>query len=329
LKPRRKRQRATGRRTRAVETVRVGGVVLKNPEKILWPAHGRARAVTKRDYARYLKSVAPRMLLHVAGRPLSLLRGPNGIRRETFFQRHLQSRAAAPLLSLKLRGAEKPFVGVRNAKALIALAQAGALEIHPWGCKAGAPNVPERIVFDLDPAPGLSFVRVVDAAKEVAAVLRVCGLVPFVKTTGGKGLHVVVPIRGASRKSPGWPDARAFAEALCKTLQRDRPSRYTINPRKSARRGKIFLDYLRNARAATSVAPWSARARPGAPVAMPLRWTQLRDNLDPARFTIATLKAFLRQPDPWRNLSRSARSLPKAMRRLERLAKKRARPRLG
>ena len=310
------------RRAQAVETMRIGGVMLKKPEKIFWPARGKAHAVTKRDYARYLKAVAPRMLLHVSGRPISLLRAPNGIRGEKFFQRHLQGGAAAPLLFLKLRGAVKPFLGVRNAKALIALAQAGALEIHPWGCRPGNPNIPERLVFDLDPAPGMPFVRVIRAAKDMAAKLRACGLVPFVKTTGGKGLHVVTPIRGAGGKGATWAEARAFAKGLCKAMQREQPRRYTTNPLKSARRGKVFLDYLRNARAASAIAPWSVRARPGAPVATPLSWTQLRDDLNPARFTLATSRAFLRAPDPWRNLSRSARSLSKAVRRLERMADK-------
>ncbi len=319
----RRRKRKTGRRRSSGKPVRIAGVNISHPDKPFWPAHSGFPALTKSDLARYMAAVAPRMLPHVAKRPISILRAPDGIHGERFFQRHVLAGTAAPMLAMKPRGStDEPFLAIRNARALVALAQAGVIEIHPWGCRPGKPLVPERIVFDLDPAPDLRFERVVEAALDIARGLRGCGLVPFVKTTGGKGLHVVTPIAGKGAKPPSWTDARLFAKALCRFVAAERPGRYTTNPLQGARRGKVYLDYLRNAKGASAVAPWSPRARAGAPIAVPLRWNQLRTGLDPHRFTIATSRALLRKPDPWNGLARSARSLPHAMEKLLRRAAK-------
>lgn len=311
---RNRKSRPSARKTRGE---RIGGVLIGNSDKVLWPAFSGHRAVLKRDLAAYLAVIAPRMLPHVARRPLSLVRAPDGIGGKWFFQRHPFEGAAAPLLAIRASRGGRPFVGVGNARGLLALAQAGALEIHPWGSVIGDPGCPERIIFDLDPGPGADFTQVVEAARAMRKRLRACGLVPFVKTTGGKGLHVVVPVRAARGEKLTWKDARLFAKKLCRAMQKSEPRLYTANPLRSARRGKVYLDYLRNAKSATAVAPWSPRARKGAPVAMPLAWSEVRAGLNPAKFTIANRRAIFARANPWTGLGRSARSLARAMRKLE------------
>lgn len=300
----------------------MNGVGITHPEKVFWPAQSGHRAITKKDLAKYFAALASRMLPHIADRPLSLVRAPDGIAGKRFFQRHPFEGSTALLLSIRASRSGPPFVGVDNARGLVALAQAGVLEIHPWGCERGKPNLPERIIFDLDPGPRTPFIRVVEAAKDVGLRLRACGLVPFVKTTGGKGLHVVAPIRAASGETISWNDVRLFAKQFCRLMQKENPKLYTANPLKSARRGKVYLDYLRNARSATAVAPWSPRAREGAPIATPLSWSSVRAGLDPARFTIANSRAVLAAGNPWSGLGRSARSLEAATQKLDRLARR-------
>ena len=294
----------------------VCGIAITHPEKLLWPATKGAKAVSKLDLARYYEAAAERILAHVADRPISIVRAPDGIDGERFFQRHKLMGASAPLLSIRVRGEAQPFLGIDNTKSLVALAQAGVLEIHPWGSKRGEPDVPERIILDLDPAPDVAFDRVIEAARELRDRLVVLGLVPFVKTTGGKGLHVVVAVEGRPKKPPSWPETKAFARAVAASMAADDPERYTMTVSKRARTGKIFVDYLRNDRTSTGVAPWSPRARPGATIAVPLNWSQLKRGLDRQTFTIGSSAQLLRRPDPWADLAASARSLESAMRKL-------------
>jgi bifunctional non-homologous end joining protein LigD len=202
---------------------------------------------------------------------------------------------------------------------LVALAQAAVLEIHPWGCKPGDPETPERIIFDLDPAPDVDFNRVIDSAKEVRDVLSDCGLTPFVKTTGGKGIHVVVAITGTRSKPVTWDEAKSFALAVSEHCATAAPDRYVTNMSKKQRGGKIFLDYLRNGRSATAVAPWSPRARDGATISVPLAWNQLRKGLDPAAFTIESAAPLLKRADPWKDLLSSAGSFETAKKKLEKI----------
>jgi bifunctional non-homologous end joining protein LigD len=171
------------------------------------------------------------------------------------------------------------------------------LEIHPWGTRVGRLERPDRLVLDIDPAPGLPWARVVEAAEEARALFKDLGLVSFVKTTGGKGLHVVVPVRPEA----GWDALRALGEGIGAEMTRRAPERYTINPLKAARRGRIFIDYLRNVRGATAVAAYSPRAKPGAPVSTPLTWTELSAGVDPAAFTVTTVPKRLVtfRKDPW------------------------------
>jgi bifunctional non-homologous end joining protein LigD len=296
----------------------IAGIALSHPDKVLWPAAKPDGAFTKLDLAQHYQAFADRILLHVAGRPVSLVRAPDGIEGQKFFQRHANKQAikARPI---KVSGEMEPYVAIDDLAGLVSLAQAAVLELHPWGCKKNEPDVPERVIFDLDPAPDVSFDRVIEAAKELRVRLASCGLEPFVKTTGGKGLHVAAAINAAARASLGWPEVKDFAHRLCQRMEADSPDLYTTAMAKKARGGKIFLDYLRNDRASTAIAPWSPRARPHAPIATPLTWTQIRKGLDPLAFTLRTAGALLKRADPWRDLHTSAGSLAAARKTLEKL----------
>jgi bifunctional non-homologous end joining protein LigD len=288
------------------------GVTISHPDKPLWPKSKAGPAVAKLQLARYMAAAAVRMLPHVADRPISVVRTPDGIEGRTFFQRHALQGTQVPMLAIKVSGETEPFLGVDSAAALVALAQQAVTEIHPWGSRKGDPDSPERIIFDLDPAPNVPFDRVVEGAQELRKRLTKLGLTPFVKTTGGKGLHVVIAIRPGSR----WADAKAFAKAVAVQLADELPERYTTTLAKKARSGKIFVDYLRNDRTATGVAPWSTRARAGCPIAVPLAWSQVKKGLDPAKYTIRTIGAALRKPDPWAGLAKSAKALGPAMKKM-------------
>jgi bifunctional non-homologous end joining protein LigD len=293
----------------------VAGVRLSNPDKQLWPASKTTKPVTKLALAQFYESIASRILPHLEGRPLSVVRAPDGIGGQHFFQRHA---LVGPFGAIKVKGETKPFLMVDSEESLVALAQAGVLEMHPWGSKKGEPETPDRLIFDLDPAPDVKFDQVIAAAKELRERLAALGLKPFVKTTGGKGLHVVTPIKGSPRHKLDWPTAKNFTQAVCKLMERDDPSLYTTTLSKKARGGKIFLDYLRNDHFATAVAPWSPRARLGAPVAMPLEWSKLRAGLDPARFHVGNAASWLKNGDPWKDLGRAAMPLEAAIRKLTR-----------
>jgi bifunctional non-homologous end joining protein LigD len=255
------------------------------------------------------------MLPHIRLRPISMVRAPDGINGQRFFQRHvLQGVAGA--VPIKARGVKEPYHAIDSVEGLVALAQAAVLEIHPWGCKENDPETPERIIIDLDPDPELPCERVTDAAKEVHDALEMCGFTPFVKTTGGKGIHVVVAIKGTPKKPARWEDAKDFAHALVERVAAAAPERYTTNMSKKQRVGKIFLDYLRNDRMATAIGPWSPRARPGATIATPVAWKDLRKGFDPKKFTIKTAAPLLKRADTWKDLAASAISLEAAHKKL-------------
>ena len=204
------------------------------------------------------------------------------------------------------RDGKQPFLAIDDAGGLLALVQFGAIELHPNGARADRPERPDRLVFDLDPAEGLPFTRVIEAAHELRARLRQLGLESFPRTTGGKGLHLVVPIE----RRHDWPEAKAFAAGLARAMQADSPRRYTAVLAKAARPGRIFIDYLRNDRTATAVASYSLRGRAQAPVAMPLGWDEVTPRLDPLAFTILTVPELAdSRPDPWAELSRQRQRL--------------------
>jgi bifunctional non-homologous end joining protein LigD len=294
------------------------GVKLSSPEKPLWPeAGGDGKPVTKLDLAEYLETVGPWMLPHLKGRPCSIIRMPEGISgKERFFQRHAGKGSSALLTEVKVFGDHKPYLQVDRIEALIALAQVAAVEFHPWNCQPFQPEVPGRLVFDLDPDEGIGFDRVVEAALAVKARLEALGLETFCKTTGGKGLHVVTPLKDGKGRID-WPAAKAFARSVCEAIAADEPDRYVVNMAKAKRKGRIFLDYLRNDRLSTAVAPLSPRGRPGAPVSFPLTWDQVTPGLDPKRWTIRTAPALLEATKAWAGYCDAERPLTDAIRKLK------------
>jgi bifunctional non-homologous end joining protein LigD len=295
---------------------------MSNPDRVLWPATGTTPALTKADLAAYYARHADRILAHVAGRPLSLLRAPDGIAGGLFFQRHAMPGQSPLIGAVQVEGQPKPFMRIDDAAGLAALAQVSAVELHPWGARADAPGVPDRLVFDLDPDEGVPFARVIQGALDLRARLQALGLAPFARVTGGKGLHVVVGLAPPKRgDGPGWPEAKAFARLVCALMERDSPTAYTTTLAKRARKGRIFLDYLRNDRLSTAIASWSPRGRPGAPVARPVAWSAVKSGLDPAGWSLDALNQGRIGADPWASFGKSAGSLRDAMGELAREAK--------
>ncbi|MFO1061999.1 MAG: DNA ligase D [Dongiaceae bacterium] len=288
------------------------GIVISHPDRVVYEEQG----VTKRDLAAYYEAIAGWILPEAGERPLSLVRCPAGPGRSCFFQKHGREGFSERIREVMIRekSGTRPYLVVVDATGLVSLVQMGVLEIHPWGSRADDIEHPDRIVMDLDPGEDVPWPRLVAAAREIRERLAALGLESFLKTTGGKGLHVVAPID----RRHGWDTVKGFAKGLADAMSADAPGDYLAVMSKARRRGRIFVDYLRNGRGATAIAPYSTRARPGATVATPLDWSELTDDLAPAAFTVATVPERLAATgfrDPWAEIGRVRQSLTVKARR--------------
>jgi bifunctional non-homologous end joining protein LigD len=286
-------------------------VQLTNLDKVLYPDQGLSKAAIVAYYA----AVAERMLPLCADRPLMLMRCPEGTKKDCFVQKHVGKGVPDVLHRVPLEegGKERQYMALDSFDGLVALAQMGALEIHMWGSRRDKVEQPDLVVMDLDPDPDLPWQEVRDAAFELRQRLADVSLDSFVKTTGGKGLHVVVPIA----RRLDWAEVKAFAHDLALAMVRDQPKRYVATSTKSKRTGKIFVDYLRNSRGATAIAPYSTRARAGAPVAAPITWDELAEGIAPADFTVLSMPDRLarQRRDPWSGFAETRQSITAAARR--------------
>ena len=282
----------------------IEGVRLSSPDKVLYAEQG----ITKQELAEYYLQVAERMLPHVANRPVTMVRCPTGQEKKCFYQRHAGSGVPEQLREVAVPGFDEPYLYIEDKAGLIAMVQMGVLEMHPWGVTVERPDRPDRIIIDLDPAEGLGFNAVVRAALDVRERLEAMGLRSFVKTTGGKGLHVIVPVEPVTP----WSEAKAFTKGLAERMSEDAPDLYLPRISKAEREGRIFIDYLRNDPTSTAVGAYSTRSRPGAPVAVPLEWDEVEDGLDPAKFTIRTVPERIAEQasDPWAEISQVRQRLP-------------------
>ena len=281
---------------------------LTHPDKIVDAESG----VTKRQLAEYLWAVSAEMLPHIADRPLSLVRCPEGSGKQCFYQKHvnhlLPKGVGSVMVADKKGGEPEPYITLNDAEALTGLAQMSVLEIHPWGSRNEHLEQPDRIIIDLDPDESLPWSTVAEAAIEVRDLLTALGLQSFLKTTGGKGLHVTFPVR----PEQDFAVIKAWTHGFVQAIERARPELYLTKMSKAARTGKIYLDYLRNERGATAVAPYSMRARSGLPVSVPLEWKELTGAKERPWFTISNLPKWQERlrNNPWQKMLGVEQSIP-------------------
>ncbi len=293
--------------------VEFAGVKLTHPDRVLWEGQG----LTKLGLAEYYAEVADLILPCIAGRPLALVRCPNGSDGECFFQKHSFAGLtdAVEIAHVADKEGEAEAIVIHDLRGLINLVQANVLEIHPWGARIVDVEHPDILIFDLDPGEDVPWTAVIEGAREVRGRLQSMGIESFVKTTGGKGLHVVSHLEPAV----GWDELKDFAHRIALSMEADAPSKYISTMAKKARGGKIFVDYLRNGRGATAVAAYSTRARPGAPVSTPVRWEELGPELTASRFTVANMGRRLAalESDPWEGFFSSPQPIGEVIRGLK------------
>jgi len=283
---------------------KVAGQRLTSPEKVLWPE----AALTKLDLASYLDEYSDYLLPFVKGRPLSVVRCPEGYQGECFFQKHHNPSTPDAIETVTInekKGGTQDYLIIRNKAGLVGAAQISGMELHVWGSREDMIEKPERVVFDLDPDEGLDFSIVKKAAVELQGILDSVGLKSFPLLTGGKGVHVIAPIA----RTLVWEDVKAFCRGLAGMVAKSAPDRYVAQASKAKREGRIFIDWLRNERGATAIAPYSPRRRTNAPVATPVSWAELKDIDSGAAFTIETIGARLKKQksDPWKGYAAAAR----------------------
>jgi bifunctional non-homologous end joining protein LigD len=289
--------------------VKIAGVKLTHPDRALYPHQG----ITKLELARYYQQVGDWMIRHVEKRPLTLVRCPEGHEKECFYQRHITKSMRGPIHGIRVREGRSTvsYISVDSTPGLIALVQIGVLEIHTWGSRQDRLDQPDRLTFDLDPDPALPWKNIREAALTLRRRMADLGLGAFVKTTGGKGLHVEVPII----PKHNWDEVKAFTKKVAATVAIEEPKLYTTTMSKAKRKGKIFIDYLRNARTATAVCAYSTRASAGAPVSVPVSWQELATDVREARFTIRNVPQRLARlrKDPWDGYEAARVNIPHAM----------------
>jgi bifunctional non-homologous end joining protein LigD len=287
----------------------LGRIRLTNPDRVFYPEQG----LTKLGLAMYYVQIAPWILPHLVDRPVSIVRCPEGHTQQCFFQKHAAAGTPEALARVAIREKEnkRDYLVIRDLAGLVSVVQMGGLEMHPWGARTDNIERPDRVVFDLDPDPEVPWRKLVDAAHHVREFLEDLGLVSFLKTTGGKGLHLVVPIQ----RRHSWDDVKEFTQAVARHLANESPKLYVATASKQARKGKIYIDYLRNARGATAVAAYSTRARPGAPVSTPLSWDELSAAVAPDHFRVDNLPGRLAslQADPWAEIADVRQSITSKM----------------
>ena len=283
----------------------VGGISISHPQRVMYSG----THITKQELAEYYLFVSDKILPHIINRPLSMVRCPEGTSEPCFFQRHVGLGKSPYLHEVRVgvKGEDRDYLMIHDVEGLISLVQWGVIELHPWQCAANNLDKPDRMIFDLDPDPSVSLKQLIDGAQEVRQRMQQLGLATFLKTTGGKGLHIVVPL--IPRYS--FPAIKAFARAIAESMASDSPTKYIANMSKAKRTGKIFVDYLRNDVTATAVAPYSARAREGATVSTPLAWKELTSNLELSSFTIDTVPQRLKKQrkDPWQDFSNTKQKI--------------------
>lgn len=295
----------------------VAGVTITHPDRILYPDQG----ITKFDIARYYEDVHDQVLRHLARRPISMLRCPEGIGDECFFQKHPDQAFASDVPRIEIaekQGGHSAYLYVESANHLVSLVQYGVLELHSWGSTINNVEQPDTLIFDLDPGPGVSWEAIARAATSLRERLEKLGLTSFLQATGGKGLHLIVPIT----PKWGWDEIKALTLGIARAHASDDPKALTTNMSKDKRRGRIFIDYLRNGRGNTSIARYSTRARDNATVAIPLRWDELTPGATANRYTVSNIRRRLSalKGDPWEDYEDARREIPKSL--LEQYLKK-------